>query len=438
MLMTEISTAKIPDIYQKFARVIDERHWKKRVVALKQEMKGNRFLHRYIHAENAVVFQLEHLRELHVKHRVIPPWEAANEAIYPAASFAAQVLSIMDASSAVQAEQLKRRVHGAIKNPDDMRALRLELSAATHFTRRGYRVSWPEMNGQGTFDLFVEDLGPNGLEIECKSISENKGRKIHQREALEFFTVLWPHLKLVRDSLRTGISVVLTMPGRLPASYKDRVTLAKRLAAQIIEGRGATLEDGVDIRITDFALARLGNIPSAKDPEQVRAAIDDVTSTRNREVMVIGTHVGGALALALQSAKDDSLLRAVFDTLSDSAKRQLTGKRPAIFLASFDGLDGDQLLSIASQDNNSGLAPTSLRIAVSKFLSGEGREHVVGVGFLSRSGAIPATDGVTDTGGTAYYFPKPESPLWDNSYSGLFEPDHTSSTYPENSTRPKE
>lgn len=106
MLMTEISTEKIPDIYQRFARVIDERHWKKRVVALKQEMKGNRFLHRHIHAENAVVFQLEHLRELHVKHRVIPPREAANEAIYPAAS---------RSPGAIYHGRIVRRASGAVE-----------------------------------------------------------------------------------------------------------------------------------------------------------------------------------------------------------------------------------------------------------------------------------------------------------------------------------
>ncbi len=82
---------------------------------------------------------------------VVPPSAAANEKIYPAVSFAGQVLSIMDTLPAAQRQQLKRRVHGAIKNPDDMRALRLELSAATHSRTRGYRVSWPEMSGEVGF-----------------------------------------------------------------------------------------------------------------------------------------------------------------------------------------------------------------------------------------------------------------------------------------------
>ena len=48
--------------------------------------------------ENALVFQFEHLRELTAKFGRIPSSETDNHAIYPAASFAAQVLSILEVS----------------------------------------------------------------------------------------------------------------------------------------------------------------------------------------------------------------------------------------------------------------------------------------------------------------------------------------------------
>jgi hypothetical protein len=277
------------------------------------------------------------------------------------------------------------------------------------------------MRGSGTFDLLVEDLGPNGLEVECKSISDDKGRRIHRREALDFFALLIPHLAPVKRTLCKGLSVFLTMQGRLPTAYKDRVALAKRLTSQILQGRGADFEDGSNISIVDFELARLGDVPSYTDPADVRAALDDVTGTRNRETMVIGTRGRGALVVTLQSARDDTCMNAIFDTLSESAKRQFTGKRSAIFLVGLHGLDGQQILLIARQDrDHPDQKPTALRLAVSKFLSGDGREHAVGVGFLSRSASMPASDGVVDTGGAVYYFPKRESPFWDNSFSGIF------------------
>lgn len=249
MLATEIFVEQIPDVYLRFAQAIGESHWKKRASALRQEIKGNRFLERYIRDENSVAFQLDHLRELKEKYGAIPPEALANDDIFPAISLAAQVLSIMEHSSTSQARQLERRVHGALKNTDDLRALQLELSAATHFIRRGYRVSWPELNGLGTFDLLVEDAGPSGLEIECKSFSTDKGRKIHRRDALEFHSILNSHLGSVKRGLKTGLSAVLTVPGRLPLRHIDRVALAKRVAAKILEGNSATVDDVYDIRL---------------------------------------------------------------------------------------------------------------------------------------------------------------------------------------------
>jgi DNA-directed RNA polymerase subunit alpha len=37
--------------------------------------------------------------------------------------------------------------------------------------------------GGGTFDLLVTDIGSDGVEVECKSVSDDKGRNIHRREA---------------------------------------------------------------------------------------------------------------------------------------------------------------------------------------------------------------------------------------------------------------
>ena len=168
-------------------------------------------------------------------------------------------------------------------------------------------------------------------------------------------------------------------------------------------------------------MARLGDIPSSTRPSEVRAAIDEVTETNNRQAMVIGTHAGGALALTVQSGSDDTFMKAVFDTLSDSAKRQLSGVRGGMFLVGFHGIDGEQLLSVAGQDQDAAQSPTALRMAVSRFLASAGRDQVVGVGFLSESALAPVQDGLVESGGTAYYFPKRESPLWSEDFSGLFQ-----------------
>ena len=421
MLLTELTTTQIPLFYKQFAAAVGESHWRSRVVQLKQEIRGNRFLAQHLKHENALAYQFEHLRELTAKFGSIPSRETNNHAIYPAASFAAQVLSIMEVSSRQFAEQLKRRVHGAFKNPDDMRGLRLELSAATHFARRARKLAWPEMTGESTFDLLVKDVGPHGLAIECKAISEDKGRKIHKREVLDFYGLLWPHIQSTIKGLSTGLSAVLTVPGRLPTRYADRLDLARQWGSVIFGGQGASLPDGSTIRVAEFDANVLGDLPSTNKPGEVRATIDEVSKTNNREAMIIGTHAGGALALTVQSQSDDKLMKAVFDTLSDSAKRQLSQDRPGMFLVGFQGIDGEQLLAIAGQDQDRAQSPTELRSAVRQFLASKDRDHVVGVGFLSESALMPEQESLVESGGTAYYFPNRESSHWSEDFNGLFQ-----------------
>lgn len=119
-----------------------------------------------------------------------------------------------------------------------MHGLRLELQATTHFTRRGHRVSWHRASEAGTFDLLVEDLGPSGLEVECKSISENKGRRVHRPDALEFWGSLWKDVAGAAQSLRSGLAVVLTVPYRLPDDAAERVGLADSAPRQFTGTRG--------------------------------------------------------------------------------------------------------------------------------------------------------------------------------------------------------
>ena len=64
MLLTELSTARIPDVYQQFAAVIGDCHWRNRIDQLKQEIRGNRFLAQHLESENALAKNESAVREL--------------------------------------------------------------------------------------------------------------------------------------------------------------------------------------------------------------------------------------------------------------------------------------------------------------------------------------------------------------------------------------
>ncbi|WHZ13075.1 MAG: hypothetical protein OJF60_003516 [Burkholderiaceae bacterium] len=420
MLTTELHTHTIPNVFSRFAQLVGETHWLKRVRLCEEAIRGNRFLDEYLKAENDIAFQLAHLSQLSKKHRgKVPPIACDDRGIYPAASFAAQVLSFADALSNVERDRFRGRVQGAFRNPNDMTGLRLELTIATHFIRRGKSVRWPEITGGGTFDLLVEDTGPYGLEIECKSVSNDKGRKIHQREILEFVRLLNPNLKPTIAGLRSGLYAVLTLPERLPTHHKDRLTLAKELGRAIFSNQSRPLADGSTVRIGEFDASGIDPHKFA-DHQGFHTLVDSITGTSNQHAVVMGNPAGGALAVAVQSAQDDELLKATFDTLANAARNQLSRRRAGMVIAGFSGLNRQELLSLARQDQDPTETPTALRVHASRFLSSGDRDHVVGAGFLSSGALRPLASGSVESGGTAYYFPNEQSKHWSTDFRGLF------------------
>jgi hypothetical protein len=295
-----------------------------------------------------------------------------------------------------------------------MHGLRLELQAATHFTRRGKRVTWHRANNAGTFDLLVDDLGPSGLEVECKSISDNKGRRIHRLDALNFWGEVWRGISMVAQHLHTGMAVVLTVPYRLPADPEQRAALAREVVSQIVTGTSARMSDGSDLRVQNFDPDRV-KTATKDDRQAARSAIDMATGTTNREAALYGTPGGGLLAFVMQSAIEDDVLDQAFATLGDSASRQFTRQRGALFWVAFQGLNAEQLMSVHEQDSDTGQRPTGLRLGVSNFLT-NAPDHIVGVVFGSRSGVHPTQDGRTDLGGMTNFFLKEKSPYWHESF----------------------
>jgi len=359
---------------------------------------------------------LDQLRRLVAGFGTVPHETCNDPSIFPSLAFAAQVLGVLERSTVKQAKAFVKRVRTAFSSSENMHGLRLELQAATHFARRGQRVAWHRVNNGGSFDLLIEDLGLSGLEVECKSISADKGRRIHRRDALEFWGELWRGVAGVAQNLRSGLAVVLTVHYRLPVDAGERAALAREVVARIVAGSGATLGGADGVRIEPFDAAK---IKAAKDKgrEELRKAIDAATGTANREVALYGTSAGGMLAFVMQSTVEDDVLNQVFATLNDSAARQFTRERGAMFWVALQGIDADQLLSLHEQDSGAVEQPTALRLGVSNFLH-RAPDHIVGVVFSSRSGLFPTVDGSTDSGGATNFFLKEESPLWHAAFRG--------------------
>lgn len=226
---TEVYDYEISQIFSQFSQLIGEKNWRHRVQLLNSETRGNVLLKDFHRDEYALAYMFDKCSEYQNQYGKLHLSNIDLSNLYPAIAFASHSLSIIDSLSQANKQSFIRRIAAAFRNPEDIRALTLEFTVAHHFATMGFSLAWPEQSGQGTYDLLVEDIGSNGLEIECKSISDDKGRRIKKRESLDFFRLLLPDLKSSLKGLKSGLSIVVKLPGKLPTAFKDRKNLATNI-----------------------------------------------------------------------------------------------------------------------------------------------------------------------------------------------------------------
>lgn len=426
MLSRDLEQATIPDVLARFGQIVGEHVWLEQAAKVADEIEAHPELGEPLLDENRIVFALTECSAAARNNRDRLPLEMTHQPQYlEAFVFAWRVVQLAEAARRLTNKRYSifvKRVREALRSPHMIKAMQMEATIATHFVSAGCRVLFPEIGaGSETFDLLVEDLGPKGLEIECKVVTANKGRKIHVAESRELLTLLvaQPCVQLAAARGIRGLAIRVTVPQRLP----DRAQwdqLCRDVARVVLGGRSNQLPDGTLVRLFDFDPAILGKLDIPPSP-LMRKSIEEITGAENRHCMFFRPreNAGGIVALVLDSEQPDSMLYELFQTFEDSAGRQLTGKRAGALFATFEGIDAQQLAELGSEGARTG-QHSVLAWRASEFLEKTEFPYVVGVGFLSEA---DYSSPQAASSGTAFWIPKPVSTYWHPSFSGIFGPD---------------
>lgn len=419
VLSTEFHQKDTPALFASFRTIVGERVWLDVADAVSQRCEKAPWMREYLWDQYRVCFALAECSQASDGNGGVLPLSITTVPLmaetFAFALAALQLLQAARSHSRRREQILLARVREAIREPRMMQAMQLEARVAIHFLNRKHQVFFPELGSSNeSYDLLVETLGPSGLELECKVVTHDKGRKIHRAEARDFLGRLQssPLFQAFASTLGRGLAVRITVPNRLPEE-PEWERLIQEVTSQVVLGTDGVLPDGTKVGLRDFEVGELGRLENPVPASTVEAA-NRVVGVKNGNVVIfrLGRRAG-ALVIAIESELPDSMLHETFATLAVAAANQLTGRRAGAFMTSFEDIGAQALLELARDEGRNGNY-SALNWATSRFLEQDDYPHVVGVGFLSQP------DFASDASGTAYWFPRRTSSSWSEDFVGLF------------------
>ena len=377
---------------------------------VRSEIRGMRDLESILMSRYRTTFSLEAILAEMSSTGTLRTSPALHPDLYEAVGLVIQfsdLLSVLDQS---HGKALGSRVRAGIRNPTDLRALMFELQVATLVSRLGFDISFPEMQSNGrSFDILATcDRRRLSIEFECKLITADKGRKIHQREAVVIRSHIHATLKQLARFTDRGLLIRITFPDSAPKDPRLSMDLAKDTSRAVVSGKRMIQCDYWRIEVVDFDSCAIGLVEGDIDTpaaEQKVSAFLSRYGIRNRETLVFKHRRGAPVIVTLESEKPDKVVDEIVKTVADSAAKQLTGTRPSVMCIKLDALTAAQLEGIGTE----GETPTALRIATSRFLNSTDSRNVSALAFMADGVVGRSAQGAITRVGRTYHFENPRN-----------------------------
>ena len=151
MLRTELHQSDVPDVFAEFQKLIGQESWLTRAHELRCVLVSAPHRKDEIVRENFLALQLDRCSSVAAQNGgTLREVDCSGEELIDAFTLSSQALDLYrlaEKNTKRAAKTLVKRIQGGFNNPVDLRAMQLESRVATHFSLRGYTVTFPELEG---------------------------------------------------------------------------------------------------------------------------------------------------------------------------------------------------------------------------------------------------------------------------------------------------
>ena len=418
-------------LFERMLEIVGAPLWQRRIQWIGKQIRRNELLknHMVEHHSLELQFAKAH-REWSQTDRITGT--LSDPAQYLFYVFVTQFMLVYERLSAQGQGRLRGMLVGGLKDPEHwgLLALQQELATSAHLMLQGFDVDFVDLEGNARWD-FV--LRRNGIEMdaECKMISCDVGRKIPRLAASELLYLVQKQIGQTAAHATGGRIVHIRIPDRLTSEQSRR---DKIVAMAVRTYRTGVSEESAEIcqtKLIDFPLQATAfgsKGPDELTMDDVRSVCAEYAGNKNPQAALFLQPKHLAVITLIESARADTVLESIFDTLAESAKNQLSGERPAAMFVQIHDLSADAIVSLAEKDTLTPALATGLQIHATRFLNRTDRQYVHTIGFrshgtLSNQQVAVGNELTTvhSEAGQAYVFNNPHSPVAGDPRYAVFE-----------------
>lgn len=336
-LPTEI--ADFDPFLPRFAALLGPSLWRRRAAELMRLAESSPFQSHLVQQYHWLELELAYLAKRRRQlGRLTARMESAQS--YSALYFAAAVVELDARLSPKGRNNLRGRLRDGLKAKAGFGPIYLEVIQAVQTMAAGFDLSPSDLEGIARHDLSFQK-GPLSLNIECKHLSVDAGRQIHQRDFYRLMEDLRGNLERETGPEVVPAVISIILSGRMPTSNEEYKILLSAVRESCTSSTGSE-NHGKNFAIyrssyaSTFGLLPLGDAAALKKAAQGRFGA-------NCHLVSTGEQ-GGKLTIVVSSEKEDDHSKPQL-TAMKSALKQLPSDDPAVICLQFDDLSFEELMS---------------------------------------------------------------------------------------------
>jgi hypothetical protein len=133
--------------------------------------------------------------------------------------------------------RLSGQIRSGLEKEFGLGPLDFEMKIAAHLMSRGFDVDFHDLENGGGYDFLAASDGSK-IEVECKHISGDTGRKIHRRKLYDLGGLLCPIMSRAVEGKQGGIHLRVDLPDRLHGRIEQQQAVASQIQMALTNETG--------------------------------------------------------------------------------------------------------------------------------------------------------------------------------------------------------